>query len=190
MVDAVTQRAEVFQDAELYAANVAIFEELKENRRVRLVFREREARTCLICFVFLSIRVGRARLLFELPRDFSCRDETTARTLTSSPRRISDRLRAHVLSTYLDRATDEGNRPNRAVSDRRTSIDSTRSTATSVRDCRWSVQPTAGRSNRASVQAANRFTHQIHGWIRECSSPAQRERNRRNRSRCIQLGGR
>lgn len=41
--------------------------------------------TCLICLLFFNIRVGRARLLFDFRRDFSCKDDTTARTLTSSP---------------------------------------------------------------------------------------------------------
>jgi hypothetical protein len=59
--------------------------ENKTEIEISISIRKSIGPTCLICLVFLSIRVGKTCLLFELIRVFSCNDDTTARTLTSSP---------------------------------------------------------------------------------------------------------
>ena len=92
VIDTIAQRAEIFQNAELNTANVAIFEEL-ESRRCKGCGSAALELTCFICLVFFSMRVGRTYLLFEFRRVFSCSDEMIARTFTSSPRGIDQRER-------------------------------------------------------------------------------------------------
>ena len=90
MIDTIAQRAEIFQNAELNTANVAVFEQL-EMRRSKGCGGATLKSTCFICLVFFSMRVGRTYLLFEFRRVFSCSDEMIARTFTSSPRGVDQR---------------------------------------------------------------------------------------------------